>query len=211
MKVKKIIIFVSLIVIAILIFFFVKNNYKKFNIGNNITSKSIKEVENYILNINSYKAKIEVEVQSNKFAKPNISKQEVLEPSDVKGIETIYNGKDLTINNSNLGLSSIYENYQYMIDNCLWINSFIEDYKECNEDEKAIREENDEIVMETKVRKESKYIQYKKLYIDSKTYKPSKMLIQDVNKKTLVYISYKEIEIDSLSKEEVLAYAVENI
>ncbi len=67
---------------------------KKFNIGNNITSKSIKEVENYILNINSYKAKIEVEVQSNKnenkyilmqkFAKPNISKQEVLEPSDVK-------------------------------------------------------------------------------------------------------------------------------
>ena len=208
MKVKKIIIFVSLIVIAILIFFFVKNNYKKFNIGNNITSKSIKEVENYILNINSYKAKIEVEVQSNKnenkyilmqkFAKPNISKQEVLEPSDVKGIETIYNGKDLTINNSNLGLSSIYENYQYMIDNCLWINSFIEDYKECNEDEKAIR-------------KESKYIQYKKLYIDSKTYKPSKMLIQDVNKKTLVYISYKEIEIDSLSKEEVLAYAVENI
>ena len=221
MKVKKIIIFVSLIVIAILIFFFVKNNYKKFNIGNNITSKSIKEVENYILNINSYKAKIEVEVQSNKnenkyilmqkFAKPNISKQEVLEPSNVKGIETIYNGKDLTINNSNLGLSSIYENYQYMIDNCLWINSFIEDYKECNEDEKAIREENDEIVMETKVRKESKYIKYKKLYIDSKTYKPSKMLIQDVNKKTLVYISYKEIEIDSLSKEEVLAYAVENI
>ena len=145
MKVKKIIIFVSLIVIAILIFFFVKNNYKKFNIGNNITSKSIEEVENYILNINSYKAKIEVEVQSNKnenkyilmqkFAKPNISKQEVLEPSNVKGIETIYNGKDLTINNSNLGLSSIYENYQYMIDNCLWINSFIEDYKECNEDE----------------------------------------------------------------------------
>ena len=117
MKVKKIIIFVSLIVIAILIFFFVKNNYKKFNIGNNITSKSIEEVENYILNINSYKAKIEVEVQSNKnenkyilmqkFAKPNISKQEVLEPSNVKGIETIYNGKDLTINNSNLGLSSI--------------------------------------------------------------------------------------------------------
>ena len=55
------------------------------------------------------------------------------------------------------------------------------------------------------------YEKDKKLYIDSKTYKPSKMLIQDVNKKTLVYISYKEIEIDSLSKEEVLAYAVENI
>ena len=62
MKVKKIIIFVSLIVIAILIFFFVKNNYKKFNIGNNITSKSIKEVENYILNNTKRKLKLRYKV-----------------------------------------------------------------------------------------------------------------------------------------------------
>ncbi len=59
--------------------------------------------------------------------------------------------------------------------------------------------------------KDSKYISYKKLYIDKKTYKPTKMLIQDVNKKTIVYISYKEIEIDSLSKEEVLAFQLKNI
>lgn len=59
--------------------------------------------------------------------------------------------------------------------------------------------------------KDSKYISYKKLYIDKKTYKPTKMLIQDVNKKTIVYISYKEIEIDSLSKEEVLAFQLRNI
>lgn len=65
--------------------------------------------------------------------------------------------------------------------------------------------------METKVEKDSKYISYKKLYIDKKTYKPTKMLIQDVNKKTIVYISYKEIEIDSLSKEEVLAFQLRNI
>ena len=65
--------------------------------------------------------------------------------------------------------------------------------------------------METKVENSSKYIAYKKLYIDNKTYKPTKMLIQDVNKKTIIYISYKEIEIDSLSKEEVLAFRVKNI
>ncbi len=59
--------------------------------------------------------------------------------------------------------------------------------------------------------KDSKYISYKKLYIDKKNYKPTKMLIQDVNKKTIVYISYKEIEIDSLSKEEVLAFQLKNI
>lgn len=131
MKNKKIIIFISLMIIAIIVFFFVKNNYKKINIGNNITSKSIEQVEDYILNISSYKAKIEVEVVSNKnenkyvlmqkYTSPNISKQEVMEPENIKGLETMYDGANLTINNSGLGLSSIYENYQYMVDNCLWI------------------------------------------------------------------------------------------
>lgn len=65
--------------------------------------------------------------------------------------------------------------------------------------------------MKTKVKNSNKYIAYKKLYIDNKTYKPTKMLIQDVNEKTIIYISYKEIEIDSLSKEEVLAFQVKNI
>lgn len=37
--------------------------------------------------------------------------------------------------------------------------------------------------METKVENSTKYIAYKKLYIDNKTYKPTRMLIQDVNKK----------------------------
>ncbi|HBC85140.1 MAG TPA: hypothetical protein DCZ30_07110 [Clostridiales bacterium] len=135
MKSKKGIIFIlGLIVIAIIVFFFIKNNYKNINIGNNITNKSIEQIEEYILNISSYKARIEVEVVSNKnenkyvlmqkYASPNISKQEVIEPSNIKGIETIYNGSSLTINNSNLGLSSIYENYQYMVDNCLWIRKF---------------------------------------------------------------------------------------
>lgn len=59
-----------------------------------------------------------------KYTTPNISKQEVIEPENIKGLETIYDGASLTINNSNLGLSSIYENYQYMVDNCLWIRKF---------------------------------------------------------------------------------------
>ncbi len=131
MKNKKVIIFILLIIIAIVVFFFVKNNYKKINIGNNITNKSIEQIEEYILNISSYKAMVEVEVCSNKnenkyilmqkYVSPNISKQEVIEPNNIKGIETINDGISLTINNTNLGLSSIYENYQYMVDNCLWI------------------------------------------------------------------------------------------
>lgn len=219
MKNKKLVFIGILACIGIIIFFLIKSNYKKLNFGNNIGNKSIEEIEEYILNISSYKAKIEVTVTSNKnenkylltqeFLKPNIAKQVVEEPSNIKGVTTINDGNNLTVFNSNLNLTQIYENYEYLNNNCLWINSFIEDYSKS--DEKNIKSENSEIIMETKVENDNKYIQYKKLYLDDKTYKPTKLLVQDVNKKTLVYILFKEIELDSLSKEDILSFKLEDI
>lgn len=219
MKNKKLVFIGILACIGIIIFFLIKSNYKKLNFGNNIGNKSIEEIEEYILNISSYKAKIEVTVTSNKnenkylltqeFLKPNIAKQVVEEPSNIKGVTTINDGNNLTVFNSNLNLTQIYENYEYLNNNCLWINSFIEDYSKSNE--KNIKSENSEIIMETKVENDNKYIQYKKLYLDDKTYKPTKLLVQDVNKKTLVYILFKEIELDSLSKEDILSFKLEDI
>ena len=48
------------------------------------------------------------------------------------------------------------------------------------------------------------------LYIDKKTNKPSKMVIKDKNNKTLIYILYSEINFDSLSKKEILAFHLNN-
>ena len=39
-------------------------------------------------------------------------------------------------------------------------------------------------------------IKYKELYIDTKTGKPTKLLIQDNNKKSIIYILYNEIELN---------------
>ena len=81
-----------LIVIIIFLTFFLKNNYKNLKVGNNMSNKSIEEIEKYILNISSYKAKIEMLVNSNKttnkyvllqtYEKPNKTKQIILEPSN---------------------------------------------------------------------------------------------------------------------------------
>lgn len=62
------------------------------------------------------------------------------------------------------------------------------------------------IILETKVEDSNRYNTYKKLYIDSKTLKPIKMEIEEINKKMLVYILYNEIKINSVNKEEVLAF-----
>ena len=45
MNKKKILIILAVLIIGIIIVFLVKNNYKNLKFGNNITSKSIEEIE----------------------------------------------------------------------------------------------------------------------------------------------------------------------
>lgn len=214
---KKIIIIVSNIVIAIIaitIFcFFNKNNYKTVEFGNN-SIKSAENIKEYILNISSYEASISLEIVSNKntnkykikqsYVSPNIFKQEVIEPSSIQGLTTIYDGNKLTINNTKLALNKIYENYQYISNNSLCLSNFIERYKSSSD--KKCEENDDCVIMELKVEEANKYTAYEKLYISKKTLKPIKMEIEDINKKMLVYILYDEIKINSVNKEEVLAF-----
>ena len=51
-----------------------------------------------------------------------------------------------------------------------------------------------ELILEVK-NENNPYNVTKKLYIDRKSGKPTKMIVKDINQKTLVYILYTEIEI----------------
>ena len=212
MKNKKII-FISILVLAIvsiLIFILLKTNYKNKNFGNNMSNKNIEEIEKYILDISSYKAKIEVETQSNKntnkyvleqeYKKDSYSQQTVLEPSNIEGMTMRYENNTLKLNYSKLNLTTIYENYNDLMNNFLWINSFVEDYKSAKDSNNAsIKEDGDLVIMQTKTRNSNnKYVYSKELTIDKKTGKPTKLIIQDINKKNLVYILYNEIAVNGL-------------
>ena len=208
----------AVLVTSVIIYFFIKNNYKNLKSGNNMSNKNLKEIEEYILSIRSYNAKIEVEIQSNKnknkyvleqkYAEPNVQKQIVLEPSNIEGLETIFDGNNLKINNTKLNLSTIYENYSDVTSNFLWLNTFTEEYKKMIETGKQnIIEQNGIIIMEIKAADELN----KKLYIDRKTGKPIKMQIKNVSKNTTVYILYNEIEINSLKRDDVLAFRLKNV
>ena len=211
---KKSLIILICIILAITIisvYFINKNNKifnKNFNIGNNITSKSIQEIEQYILNISSYEEKAEVMIESNKNINKYVLKQEynnsgkieqiVLEPSNIEGLTISYNEGNLTINNTKLNLQTVYNNYKYVVDNNLWLNSFIKDYRESNN--KSISENSDYIVMTVDISDSNNYGKIKILYINKTTGNPEKMLIQDKNQKNMVYILYSEIRINSVSK-----------
>ncbi len=208
---KKYLLIILIILIAIIGIIFSKNTAKVFKSGNTKTSQ---EIVDYILNISSYKLNVTVEVISNKntnkyilnqqFVSPNVASQEVIEPSNIAGIKMINDGTNLKLENSNLNLSSIFENYNYLGDNCLDLMAFIENYK-TNQESQFIEEEN-QIIMKTQSGNENKYTKNKVLYIDKKTHKPTKLEVKDNNEKTTVYILYNEVEINSTKKEDVIAF-----
>lgn len=218
LKMKKLIkkpiivlILILLLTILMLYFFINKNNKlfnKNFNIGNNITNKSIQEIEEYILNISSYEAKLEVTVQSNKNTNKYILKQKyinskleeqvVVEPSNIEGLTILYENGKLTVNNTKLNLQTVYDNYEEITQNNLWLNSFIEEYK--NNNNRSISEDSNYVIMT--VNTTNNYEKVETLYIDKNTGNPEKMIIQDKNQKNMVYILYNEIRINNLSKED---------
>jgi len=199
---KRIIITIMFVILIIGFFaFFKKNDYKFINNGNNISSQSVGE---NILNMNFYRAEIEVTVKSNKntntyrikqeYKGPNECTQEVIEPQNVAGVKISYKGNKLVVENTKLNLQTMYENYPYITTNSLFLTSFVEEYKQAENSKKEIKGE--EIILETKPKEESKYQVKKKLYLSSKTGKPIKLEVQDTTQNILVYILYNEIEIN---------------
>lgn len=185
--------------------------------GNNISDKTLKQVEEYILNISSYEAEMEVTVESNKntnkylmtqkYVSSNVGKQEIIEPENIKGLTIKFDGSNLEISNSKLNLTTIYQNYNYIADNVLWLSDFIENYKQNNG---TIREENGIIIMEVECRK-NKYLNNEKLYIDRNANKIVKLLIEDENNENKIYITYNKMEIGSLNIDNVLAFNMKEI
>ena len=181
---------------------FYKNRVKDLKNGNNKTSQ---EIVDYILNISSYEVQVTVDVTSNKnnnkyilkqtYQSPNISTQEVIEPSNISGIKIENDGTNLKIQNSQLNLNTILQNYNFLGNNCLDLCSFIEDYKK---DEKANFEENEtETIMKTSSNTNNVYVQEKILHIDKKTQNPTQMEIKDNQQKTTIFILYNEVKVSS--------------
>ena len=197
----KILAFIILVIVTLLICnFFIKTNYKTKESGNN---KSIQEIEQYILNVTSYKAKIKVTVSSNKNANfyefeqevrgQSYSRQLALSPDSLSGMEIIYENGVITLQNTKYNLSQIYENYPYISTNSLFLTSFIEGYR--NADEKEITQEDEKIQMRY-ISKVNKYNNKQILYINKASLEPQNLQVYDINNALKVDIIYNEIELN---------------
>lgn len=170
----------------------------------------IQEIESNLWKVRSYQATIEITVQSNKNTNTytckqeyekqgdkEVASQEIIEPENLKGFQIIRRGEQLEVRNTTLNLSKIYEKYDEILKNDLWLDDFLLDYQESQNKEKI--EEENFIVFQIQ-KENSPYQMKKKLYVSKETGKPQKLVIEDKNQKNRVYILYKEIEIKTEEK-----------
>lgn len=199
MKNKKIIYLIIILIFIFLIIILI-NMFKIKPIGNNMNSQ---EIVDYILNLNSYNATAYIQVNSNKNTNKYILKQsydinsgfiqEVIEPSNIAGIKITNKENKLVIENTQLSLTKIFENYLGIEENYLDLIAFLNDYK--NNSNSSFKEEENTIIMETE-NNSNKYTKNKKLYINKQKNIPEKLVITDNNQNTTAIIEYNEIEIN---------------
>lgn len=203
MKKGKLVIVIILIIIIFASFFIIFSNKKSkiSKVGNNSSNQ---EIVDYILNISSYELTAEVEITSNKnknkyvinqkYINPDKSVQEIKEPSNIQGIKIVREGNCVKLENTQLNLNDIYENYEYIAENDLDLECFINDYKNSSE---SNCEKKDNVLEMNTANKENKYRKFKTLYVDTNTGKPTKLEIRDDNKNITVYILYTEVKINN--------------
>lgn len=199
MKKRYIIIFICIFLIIFFIFY-----YKIFLNGNNIFKKSDEEIIENILNANfNYNAEAEVTIYSNKNENTyKINQEETEEHSflevtskgDISGLTLEYQENRLILKNTSLNLERIFENYNELSGNYLFLKTFIKEYME-SEEKEILQEDEETILVKITVLNSNKYIKYKELYIDRKTELPKKLIIKNSDKQIKVCIIYNNIEI----------------
>ena len=201
---KKAIKILTPIIVLIIVFLFVKKfvitDYKNKETGNN---KNIQEIEQYILNVSTYKAKVKVTVSSNKNADfyefeqevrgQSYTKQLATSPEAISGMQLTYENGVLRIENTRYNLSKIYEDYPYITTNSLFLTSFIEGYR--NSGISQIYEEDNKVKMiyDSKI---NKYNYKQILYINKASLEPQNLQVYDINNALKVDIIYNEIELN---------------
>lgn len=197
MKNKKIVFIFA--TICILIFLFI---YYIFGIlGNNKNRSQEEIVESLLKEICNYEADITVEVFSNK--NENIyeiyqqvndekSKSIVRSPKEIEDLTIENEEGKLKISNSKLKMEKVYQGYEEIFNNNLFLNTFS---KDCRENEFNFYEKNKELILEVKLNNSNTYAKYKELHFNLQSNIPTELLIKDNTKKTSIRIVYNDIKI----------------
>ncbi len=159
------------------------------------------EFQKKIAKIESYRCIAEIEAVGNKstqeykmiheYEKPDYYKVETISPEHLKGKTMEYKDDKIIIKNPDaddeVQLSNMGKNSQY-----LFVGDFIKNYTQNEAIE--IKLLNDNLILETQIPGDNKYLKKQVLYVNTKTKNPVKMEILDDEGKIKFNVNYKEFE-----------------
>lgn len=197
---KKKIFIVAIIFILVISIFYC---YKFFIPGNNKSVKDVNELNEYILNIESYNLEAKITVNSNKNTNTYWLKEksengslvtEVISENTNNGIICEYKNESLTIKNTQLGLPRIFADYKELFTNPLDLNSFIQDYK--LDEKKEIKTKDDYYIVSVKsVNTQNKYTTHKVMYFSRSKNKIERIEVKDINNNQTIIIEYSNFKL----------------
>ena len=121
------------------------------------------------------------------------SKTIINSPENIKDMIIEINDNTLKITNTKINMEKIYEEYDGILNNDLFLNKFT---KDCENNNFKFYEKNEKIILETILNNNSStYIKYKELYLDKKTNLPTELIMKDNTKKACIRIIYNDIKI----------------
>ena len=89
-------------------------------------------------------------------------------------------------------VEKVYEGYQEILNNNLFLNTFS---KDCKENAFNFYENNEELIIEVELNNTNTYSKYKQLHFNLQSNLPTELLIKDNTKKTSIRIIYNDIKI----------------
>lgn len=195
---KKIFVVLLIFIFVILVFCC----YKFFIPGNNKIVKDVNELDEYILNIKNYNLEAKITVNSNKNTNTYFLKESIQNGKQIQeifgdngeGIVLEYVEGNLTIKNTELKLSRIFDDYKNLLNNPIDFNSFIDDYK--NDAKKEIKEKDNFYIISIKSKDlKNKYTTNKTLYFNRDENKFKRVEIKDINNNLRIIIEYSSFKL----------------
>jgi outer membrane lipoprotein-sorting protein len=170
------------------------------------TAKNTEDVQKLLMKLKTYRCDVVFAVTNNKstnvykakhmYMFPDKYRIEIVEPSELRGQTTIYNGGKAYIYHPQLKTHLITENYNHSLEFSSFIGSFIESFKNNGGARFKLESFEDRqcYVLEIPIEGENPYRAFEKVWIDVENVIPVKAEILDKDNKVSAQVLYENFE-----------------
>lgn len=174
----------------------------------NPTAKNAKDVQKFLMKLKTYRSDVVFVVTNNKstnvykakhmYKFPDKYRIEIVEPSELNGQTTVYNGGKATIYHPQLNTYLVTQNYNNSLEFSSFIGAFIESFKNNGGARFKLESFRDKqcYVLEIPIKGENPYRALEKIWIDAELIIPVKAEILDKDNNVSAQVLYENFEVN---------------